>query len=669
MNSQTTANKKMFVLLAAGVLAVLVSGWLVFDSAAQLAGHSKRQTTATEYALTLTRLVNKIGDAQSGQAALELNDDSIARLIAMGDVQTNELTMSDESGLLKRPELAELHTGGEAIAQQWSLIRSQISALNTDVISDDSLYSGLSASLIESVSQSFDDVFTAITNETLSVPLLRSVSEIRAELSNLLFLNQLPPTVELKDKTNATLGRLLQNVSELQRQSFSEQGVSLLGYESNVLLQKFVQQVSELRPIITAARTPESIPVVTDRDGAPIQNLILVALDQNEIYRRALDGAIYQYRRSILGALALVCAALLISALVTWRLWRIKSSPSVQPVVNLSPIIADITSLADGNLATEVRLLEGDSAQAVQGRAIAGAVNYTAKMLHGLVDVSRGVADRTHTLSLEQQQIIDELIKADQEKQQQIVALVESLNQRSLELQSLGDNETMTAGDLSGAALETQQIAKGATAALAGISAQVELGASRVSRAVETVSELATMVEKMKAVAEKSSLQALNTSIQMSAYSDGGDSDVSPQFLDQVQRSSRQLEAGAADASRLLEVIKADLHASGLAMTSCVSAIDDSADHSMKASQSFAAVTTSVENIGESNKHLINELHKETENLNQLVERLHQLNDATIERNRLSALVDSTLDFQQMATNLDKSLSRYRLSRDQSVDG
>lgn len=669
MNSQTTANKKMFVLLATGVLAVLVSGWLVFDSAAQLAGHSKRQTTATEYALTLTRLVNKIGDTQSGLAALELNDDSIARLIAMGDVQTSELTMSDESGLLKRPELAELHTGGEAIAQQWSLIRSQISALNTDVISDDSLYSGLSASLIESVSQSFDDVFTAITNETLSVPLLRSVSEIRAELSNLLFLNQLPPTVELKDKTNATLGRLLQNVSELQRQSFSEQGVSLLGYESNILLQKFVQQVSELRPIITAARTPESIPVVTDRDGAPIQNLILVALDQNEIYRRALDGAIYQYRRSILGALALVCAALVISALVTWRLWRIKSSPSVQPVVNLSPIIADITSLADGNLATEVRLLEGDSAQAVQGRAIAGAVNYTAKMLHGLVDVSRGVADRTHTLSLEQQQIIDELIKADQEKQQQIVALVESLNQRSLELQSLGDNETMTPGDLSGAALETQQIAKGATAALAGISAQVELGASRVSRAVETVSELATMVEKMKAVAEKSCLQALNISIQMSAYSDGGDSDVSPQFLDQVQRSSRQLEAGAADASRLLEVIKADLHASGLAMTSCVSAIDDSADHSMKASQSFAAVTTSVENIGESNKHLINELHKETENLNQLVERLHQLNDATIERNRLSALVDSTLDFQQMATNLDKSLSRYRLSRDQSVDG
>lgn len=663
----------MFAWLVVGVIAVIVSGWLVFDSAAQLANHSMRQTTATEYALTLTRLANKIDESQANPSALALNDDSIARLIAMGDVQTGELTLIKDFGLLKRTENTELHTAGKAIAQQWSLIRNQLSALNTEAVSSEaeSAQSGINVNLIESLSLSFDAVFTAITSETLSVPLLRTVSEIKAELSNLFFLNGLSTTAELNDTTNKTLGRLLQSVSALQQQSLSEQGLSLLGYESNILLQNFVEQVAELRPVLSATAIPEqeSMPVSGEAHDSAIQHQILAALDQNEVYRRALDGAIYQYRRSILGALALVCAALLLSAIATWRLWRIKSSPAVQPAANLSPMIADISALADGNLTAEVRSLEGHSVQAEQSRMIAQAVNYTGKMLYGLVDVSRAVATRTRTLSLQQHQIAEELINTDLETQHQIASLVESLNQRAIELQQLSDNKAHSTNDLAAAELDTYQVAKGATAALAGISAQVELGANRVSRAVETVNELAAMVDKMKAMAEKSSLQALNTSIQMSAFSDGGDSDVSPQFVDQVQRTSQQLEGAASDARRLLGIVKTELHASGLAMASCASAIDDSADHSIKASQSFAAVTKDVENIAEANRHLINELQKEAENLHHIARKLSQVQESTSDRSRLPELVDSTLDFQLMATNFDESLSRYKLSRDQSVDG
>lgn len=662
----------MFALLAAGVIAVLISGWLVLDSAAQLADHSRLQTTATEYALTLTRLANKVEVSKSDRSVASLNDDSIARLIAMGDVQTSELTVTTGSGLLKRPEVAELHAGGEAIALQWSLIRNQISALNTEAISigDENSQFGMNINFIDSLSQSFDAVFTAITNETLSVPLLRTVSEIKAELSNLLFLKGLSSSTQLNDTTNKTLGRLLQNVNALQKQSLSEQGVSLLGYESNILLQSFVEQIAELRPLssVTASPNRQSFPNEGKAHSPAIQNQIISALDQNEVYRRALDGAIYQYRRSILGALALVCAALLLSAIITWRIWRLKSSPAAQPLVNLNPMIADINALADGNLATEVRSLEGESLQADQSRMIAQAVNYTGKMLHGLVEVSRGVAHKTHTLSTAQRQIAQELKSADLDRQQQLVSMVEGLSQRAIELQNLSDNETQSTNDLAAAALETRKIAKGATSALAGISVQLELSASRVSRAVETVSELASMVDKMKSLAEKSSLQALNTSIQMSAYSDGGDSDVSPQFVDQVQRASRQLEAGASGAGRLLEKMKIDLHASGLAMASCASAIDDSADHSMKASQSFAAVTGGVENMGESNKHLINELKKEAKNLDKLAEQVRQLHGVAAGKKRLPELLETTLDMQLMATNFDNSLSRYKLRGDQSVD-
>ena len=662
----------MFALLAVGVAAVVVCGWLVFDSAAQLADHSKRQTTATEYALTLTRLATKIDQSQSGQFAPSLNGDSIARLIAMGDVQTGELLVTAGSGLLIQPEISELSAGGEAIAQKWSVIRNQISALNTEAITGEGerINSVTGTAIIDSLGQSFETLFIAITNETLSVPLLRIVSQIKAEISNLLFLSGLPGSVGLNETTNKALGGLLQSVAALQQQAFGEQGLSVLGYESNLLLQSFVEQVAELRPVTSAtAIDNQSVSSLNvEVYGPALQDQIIIALDQNEVYRRALDGAIYQYRRSILGALACVCAALLLLAMLTWRLWRVKLSPVVQPTAGLSVMVADINALADGNLAVEVRSPEGESDSAVQSRMIAQAVNYTGKMLHGLAEASRGVAVRTHAVSVEQHQIAEELIEADLERQRQLVLLIDSIKVRIPELLDLSETKAAATNELAAAALDTRHAANNATAVLAGVSAQVELGVSRMSRAVETVGELTTMVDKMKAVAEKSSLQALNTSIQMSAYSDEGDSDVSPQFVDQVQRASRHLESGATEAGRLLEIIKTDLHASGVAMTSCSVAIDDSADASMKASQSFASITSGVEGIGESNAHLVDELKKEAENLNQITDKLCHLFESTIDKNRLPQLLESTLDLQLMATNFDESLSRYQLKREQPVD-
>ena len=663
----------MFALLVIGLIAVAISGWLVLDSAAQLTDHSKRQTTATEYALTLTRLASKINET-SGQSNGVVTNDDIARLVAMGDVQSDELRIAPGAGWLKRPEIAELHPGGEAIAMQWKSIRSKLNGFNSAVVHGQKSTSTevFSATALESLIQTFDTVFVAITNETLSVPLLRNVSEVRAELSNLYLMSGLPGGPEVVERTNQTLGQLLISVDTLQTQSLGEEGVSLLGYESNILLQEFVGQVSELRPIDTRRTELNSTDSSTGgaEDWSGIEDEIVVALDQNEIYRRALDGAIYQYRRAILGALAAVCAALLLSAVVTWRLWRAKLSPAVQPADDLHPMILDINALADGDLTTQVRSLNGESTAARQSRLIAQGVNYAGQMLRGLVEVSRGVAHRTRTLSKNQHDIASELIEAESNRQRQAAVVVDGLNQRNRELLELIDHEKLAASNLSAVALESDQIAKVTTSALASVSAQIELSVSRVTRTVETVNELVTTIDKMKVVAEKSSLQALNTSIQMSAYSDGvGESDVSPKFVDQTQRSSRQLEASASEAGRLLERLKTDLHASGLAMASCASAIDDGAEHSIHASQSLSAVTGAIEIIGESNTRLIDELKQEAENLNHVAGTLNHFSDAANRDSQLRKLLESTSDLQLMSVNFEQSLSRYKLDQEQSVDG
>lgn len=662
--------RRMFALLAVLLIALALGTWLVISLAAQLSAHSERQTAATEFGLTLTRLANLV--VVPGELASELGGvrgDSLAQLLAMGDVQSKALAINPSQGWFKSPESSALVTDALKVSTSWNSIKSALADLNTSVLTEAGGTVGrlLTPASLDVVDQSFDAVFTSVTSETLSVPLLQVLSEIKAELASLQILNNLPVNSLFVQPFNSSFERFTKAVDTLKIRVEGEQGGSLIGYESTIALQRFIDKKALLKPVAQASRSDvtESNPLSL----AEAQGMIQSAISRNEVTRRALDNAIYQYRRAILGALACLCAALLLSAVVTWRIWYLKRNSQRLSDDDLGKMVMQIGAIADGNLTVTVQPLAGNSLHAQQSQSIANAVNHTEKMFRSLVRVSRGVADRMFELTDRQQQITRFLIDSQKPRNQQLLEQIDNMQQSAREFKELSGSEVPRYHDAATYAEKVKNVAVASNASLAGISSQIELGSSRISRAEETVGELSLMIEKIKASAERASLKALNTSIQISAYSDGGDVDISPQFIDDVSNMSKSLIASATDAQRLVDGLKRDLQASSLAMANCSAAIDDGADGSLKAVQLSSTLVSGLEELSANRQHLIEAMISGGKNLNSAAEALsaHVENVDMAEQHK--ELMQTVCVTQELAGNFEKSLSHYQLSRVEAGGG
>lgn len=665
------ALRRMFALLAVLLIALALCTWLVISLAAQLSGHNERQTTATEFALTLTRLANLVVAPGDKELPVDgIRGDPLAQLLAMGDVQSRALAAPPSTGWFKSPGSDEFARDVKTISTDWISLKSALADLNASALNvgDGPADYLLSQASLDAVEQSFAAVFNGVTNESLSVPLLQVLSEVKAELASLQFLNKLPAGRVFVQPFNSSLERFKAAVETLKIRAQGQQGGSLIGYESTIALQNFIENIALLKPVtFTSPRDAGELnPLAFSNAQGMIQN----AISRNEVTRRALDSAIYQYRRAILGALACLCAALLLAALVTWRIWSLKRKSQHLNEDDLGDMVVQISAIADGNLAVNVRPLSGDSPQAQQSRLIANAVNHTEKMFRSLVQVSRGVASRTADLASHQQQITQSLIDSRLPQNQDLTGQIENLQQCAGELSAICGNESPANQGLLATADQVKGAVVSSNTTLAAISSQVELGSSRISRASDAVGELSVMVEKIKATAEQSSLKALNTSIQMSAYSDGDDLDASPQFIDDVLKVSGSLSASATDAQRLVESLKNDLQASGLALVQCNQTIEGSADRSLKSMHLTAALVDELEEFRADRERLLDALKSGGDKLTTAADSVRSsIGDGSSNNEQHAELMRTAWDIQELAGNFEESLSRYQLNTEETSGG
>ena len=291
-----TVLRRLFVLFAVLLIALVLGTWLVISLAAQLSAHSERQTAATEFALTLTRLANLVvvpGELESEVGGVK--GDSLAQLMAMGDVQSKALANNPSQGWFKSAGSEELSTDANEASARWLTIKSALAELNANALTANGEAVGrlLNPELLDAVDQAFDAVFTRVTNETLSVPLLQVLSEVKAELASLQFLNSLPVNDLFFQPFNNSFERFATAVDTLQVRVRGEQGGSLIGYESSAALQSFIEKTALLKPATTAGQLDTKEPKSLDLTG--VQSLIQNAISRNEIARRALDNACLLY--------------------------------------------------------------------------------------------------------------------------------------------------------------------------------------------------------------------------------------------------------------------------------------------------------------------------------------------------------------------------------------
>lgn len=557
-----------------GILALLISIIILFAAVNQLGHNRKQMVLAGEVSQVLTEL-RQLASAPPESTGLS---DDIARLIGYGDVQTSEIAAVNGSGLFSR-ESVEQKLAKTALVQTWRTAKrafASADAVEADSVKGsetDSGYPNQKQQLqrFDQLRESFDRVFAAISQDTLSAELLTANSQLLATLKNLEFVLRNRESLDiaaynriLHDKWSS----LQSEVAQLLSLTNAGSGGVLIGYESRQLLTGFAMQARQFEPtrMVNEASSESRV------NESQLRSLA-TALDSAGNFQRSLDFASHQNRRAILFAIAALCVALICLMLSLWRSWRDTIGGNTSGGEELEVLRTELTAIADGNLT--VRASQKSSATV---NAIAQASNHTVEMLTGLVRLFRRAGNHLNELAGSQQYLAKRWIKSEIKRHEKLDLLAQNLELQSQAIDQLQEIETSVVAadrseskhDVSGnhAAIQSLALKVSACRDIVGIAGAEDsysvasdnnLSGEGLRRMRQRMHELTGAISAVRLAAEQARLQVLNTSLQMTAYAGSAEIDDQSRLVEEIQGISNQLASSAAGAERMSSALADDL--------------------------------------------------------------------------------------------------------------
>jgi hypothetical protein len=560
-----------------GILALAIGIVVLFAVADRLA-HNRNQMAltgeATQVLVELGRIVDR---SPTGNPVL---DDNIARLIGFADVQTSELANAHAGrSVFFSREDADLRAARLTFIQNWNAVKQAFAARSAIPDVGASHDPGKLMQPFLELRNSFDSVFAAISQDTLSPNLLAANSRLLATMRNLEFVLS-SQTDMVADAFSRgllnSLAALQTQIEQLIAETRSDNGGILIGYETNLLLSSFVSQAQDF----AAARTAEfsmneSVASVggsagrANSVGNPASAPIARALDSASNYQQQLEFASHQNRRAVLFTLVALCLALICLMLALWRIWRKLSTGGDQQ--GLARLRTELSAIADGRLG--VRASQQRDATL---NAIAQASNHTADMLGGLVRVFKRTGLHLNELAVTQHQVVRRLATAHTKQQELTEQVSDALLRQSealeqaIELsqtqplpprQADAQSHAMVRDSLQelSARLSVCRNLNGGSADESGAIASGARHSEELLTMRQHMHELTGSISAVRLAAEQARLQVLNTSLHMTAVASTPDINDQSRMVEEMQSASNQLAANAAGAERLSSAIADEL--------------------------------------------------------------------------------------------------------------
>lgn len=562
-----------------GILALAVGIIVLFAVADRLAHNRDQMALTAEVTQVLVELGRVVDRSATGNP---LPDDNMARLIGFADVQTSELAnVHAGGGVLFSREDTDLRAARLAFVQNWNVVKQALAARSAipDVgASHDP--SKLMQPFIE-LRNSFDSVFAAISQDTLSPNLLAANSRLLATMRNLEFVLS-----SQTDMIADAFSRALQNsltvlqtqIEQLIAETRSDNGGILIGYETNLLLSSFVNQAQDFTKARVADLSMNESAMSAGGNvgssnsvGKASSVSIARALDSAGNYQQQLEFASHQNRRAVLFTLVALCLALICLMLALWRLWRKLTSDGSGDKQGLDQLCTELSAIADGKLGVRASQQTDTTLN-----AIAQASNHTADMLGGLVRVFKRTGLHLNELAVSQHQVVRCLTTAQAKHQQLIEQVSDALQQQS---QTLEQAVELSQSQSSSPRQNVEPSHAIVRDSLQDLSARVALcrnlnGGSAdetgaIASGARQSEELLTMRQRMheltgsissvRLAAEQARLQVLNTSLHMTAVASASDINDQSRMVEEMQSASNQLAANAAGAERLSSAIADEL--------------------------------------------------------------------------------------------------------------
>ncbi len=562
-----------------GILALAIGIVVLFAVADRLA-HNRNQMAltgeATQVLVELGRIVDR---SPTGNPVL---DDNIARLIGFADVQTSELANAHAGrSVFFSREDADLRAARLTFIQNWNAVKQAFAARSAIPDVGASHDPGKLMQPFLELRNSFDSVFAAISQDTLSPNLLAANSRLLATMRNLEFVLS-SQTDMIADAFSRgllnSLAALQTQIEQLIAETRSDNGGILIGYETNLLLSSFVSQARDF----AAARTAEfsmneSVASVggsagrANSVGNPASAPIARALDSASNYQQQLEFASHQNRRAVLFTLVALCLALICLMLALWRIWRKLSTGGGGDQQGLARLRTELSAIADGRLG--VRASQQRDATL---NAIAQASNHTADMLGGLVRVFKRTGLHLNELAVTQHQVVRRLATAHTKQQELTEQVSDALLRQSealeqaIELsqtqplpprQADAQSHAMVRDSLQelSARLSVCRNLNGGSADESGAIASGARHSEELLTMRQHMHELTGSISAVRLAAEQARLQVLNTSLHMTAVASTPDINDQSRMVEEMQSASNQLAANAAGAERLSSAIADEL--------------------------------------------------------------------------------------------------------------
>ncbi|MGE0086386.1 MAG: methyl-accepting chemotaxis protein [Desulfococcaceae bacterium] len=323
-------------------------------------------------------------------------------------------------------------------------------------------------------------------------------------------------------------------------------------------------------------------------------------------------------------------------------------------------LLEEISGLAEGDLTARAEVTEDFTG------AIADSFNEMAEQLSEVVKNVKDVTLQVIATSQEVSSSTENLAETSEMQAVQVGETIDAINEMSASIQQVAENAGRSAGVSEQATLHAKEGAEAVRAtnrAMESIREHAQETARAIKRLGESSQEIGNIVQLINDIADRTSILALNASIQAAMAGDAGRGFAV--VAEEVQRLAERSTNATKQIDTLIKNIQAEINEAGSSMEESIQRVVEGsklADGARKKLQEIETVSTQLGELIQAISMTSKQQAKASEEIAKTMEEVGEISSQTSAASRQTAV--SMKSLAKMSAQLNESVSVFRLSDD-----
>lgn len=323
-------------------------------------------------------------------------------------------------------------------------------------------------------------------------------------------------------------------------------------------------------------------------------------------------------------------------------------------------LLDEISGLAEGDLTARAEVSEDFTG------AIAESFNEMAEQLSEVVKNVKDVTLQVIATSQDVTRSTENLAETSEMQAVQVSDAIAAINDISKSIQQVAENAVRSAGvseQSTSHAKEGAEAVRATNRAMESIREHAQETARAIKRLGESSQEIGNIVQLINDIADRTSILALNASIQAAMAGDAGRGFAV--VAEEVQRLAERSTNATKQIDTLIKNIQSEINEAGASMEESIQRVVEGsklADGARKKLQEIETVSSQLGDLIQSISESSNQQARASEDIAKTMEEVGEISSQTSAASRQTAVAMKNLE--QMSAQLNESVSVFRLADD-----